>query len=44
MVTRRPLAEAMADGPVLLDGGLASQLEAMGHDLSGSVVVRASCW
>ncbi len=37
MVTRRSLAEAMADAPVLLDGGLASQLEAMGHDLSGAL-------
>ncbi len=28
------LATAMAAGPVLLDGGLATQLEAQGHDLS----------
>lgn len=37
MVTRLPLSAAMAAGPVLLDGGLASQLEAMGHDLSGAL-------
>jgi homocysteine S-methyltransferase len=30
----RPLAEALRDGPVVLDGGLATQLEAAGHDLS----------
>ncbi len=30
----RSLAEAMADGPVVLDGGLATLLEARGHDLS----------
>jgi homocysteine S-methyltransferase len=37
VVTRRSLADAIAAGPVLLDGGLASQLEAMGHDLSGAL-------
>jgi homocysteine S-methyltransferase len=31
------LAEAMARGPVVLDGGLATQLEAAGHDLSGEL-------
>ena len=29
--------EALAGGPVVLDGGLATQLEAVGHDLSSSV-------
>jgi homocysteine S-methyltransferase len=33
-VTRPTLAEAVAAGPVVLDGGLASQLSATGHDLS----------
>ena len=28
-----PLAEALAAGPVVLDGGLATELEARGHDL-----------
>ncbi|MER6690854.1 homocysteine S-methyltransferase [Streptomyces minutiscleroticus] len=28
-----PLAEALAAGPVVLDGGLSNQLEAAGHDL-----------
>jgi homocysteine S-methyltransferase len=34
---RRPasFAEALAAGPVVLDGGLATELEARGHDLSG---------
>lgn len=31
------LAIAMAEGPVLLDGGLATQLESRGHDLSTSL-------
>ena len=31
------LDEALADGPVLLDGGLATELEAAGHDLSGTL-------
>lgn len=31
------LAQAMAAGPVLLDGGLATLLEAHGHDLSSSL-------
>lgn len=30
-----PLADALGGGPVLLDGGLATELEAAGHDLSG---------
>ncbi len=30
----RTLAQALAAGPVVLDGGLATQLEAAGHDLS----------
>jgi homocysteine S-methyltransferase len=31
------LAEAMATGPVVLDGGLATRLEARGHDLSSAL-------
>ena len=31
------LADALATGPVLLDGGLATELEAAGHDLSGAL-------
>jgi len=31
------LADAMARGPVILDGGLATQLEAQGHDLSSEL-------
>jgi len=31
---RPPLADALTDGPVVLDGGLATQLEAAGADLS----------
>ncbi|MFZ0324446.1 MAG: homocysteine S-methyltransferase [Actinomycetes bacterium] len=31
------LAEALTRGPVILDGGLATQLEAQGHDLSSSL-------
>jgi homocysteine S-methyltransferase len=34
---RARLAEAMAVRPVVLDGGLATQLEAQGHDLSSSL-------
>jgi len=34
-VSRSDLASALAAGPVLLDGGLATELEAAGHDLSG---------
>ena len=32
-----PLATALAVGPVVLDGGLATQLEAQGHDLSSAL-------
>ncbi|MGK5114511.1 MULTISPECIES: homocysteine S-methyltransferase [unclassified Geodermatophilus] len=32
-----PLAAALAAGPVVLDGGLATQLEAQGHDLSSAL-------
>ncbi|SNS51313.1 homocysteine S-methyltransferase [Geodermatophilus pulveris] len=32
-----PLATALAAGPVLLDGGLATELEAQGHDLSSAL-------
>ncbi|MGY1616394.1 homocysteine S-methyltransferase [Geodermatophilus sp. SYSU D00691] len=35
MAPRTPLAEALAAGPVVLDGGLATELERRGHDLSG---------
>jgi homocysteine S-methyltransferase len=31
------LTQAIADGPVVLDGGLATQLEAQGHDLSSEL-------
>jgi homocysteine S-methyltransferase len=31
------LVEAVATGPILLDGGLATELEAAGHDLSGAL-------
>src|SRR4051794_29939911 len=34
---RSSLAEALAAGPVVLDGGLATELEARGHDLSGAL-------
>jgi homocysteine S-methyltransferase len=34
---RPPLADALAAGPVVLDGGLATQLEAAGADLSSSL-------
>ncbi|MEV7508277.1 homocysteine S-methyltransferase [Streptomyces sp. NPDC091201] len=33
----RPLAEALARGPVVLDGGLSNQLTAQGCDLSGGM-------
>ncbi|WP_438947302.1 homocysteine S-methyltransferase [Streptomyces griseus] len=33
----RPLGEALAEGPVLLDGGLSNQLQAQGCDLSGEL-------
>src|SRR3712207_8893756 len=32
-----PLATALAVGPVVLDGGLATELEARGHDLSSAL-------
>lgn len=32
-----PLAAALAAGPVVLDGGLATQLAAVGHDVSGAL-------
>src|SRR3954454_15978757 len=32
-----PLPEAIAEGPVVLDGGLATLLEARGHDLSSQL-------
>jgi homocysteine S-methyltransferase len=32
-----PLAAALAAGPVVLDGGLATELERRGHDLSGAL-------
>ncbi|HEU5484205.1 MAG TPA: homocysteine S-methyltransferase [Microlunatus sp.] len=35
--SRAPLADALADRPVLLDGGLASELEAAGQDLTGAL-------
>ncbi|MEU0355183.1 homocysteine S-methyltransferase [Streptomyces cyaneofuscatus] len=35
--SRRTLAEALAEGPVLLDGGLSNQLEAQGCDLSDAL-------
>src|SRR3954454_23789381 len=31
------LATALADGPVVLDGGLATELERRGHDLTSSL-------
>ena len=36
-MSRADLASALAAGPVLLDGGLATELEAAGHDLSGTL-------
>ncbi|MFE7750174.1 homocysteine S-methyltransferase [Streptomyces sp. NPDC057428] len=35
--SRRPLGEALAEGTVLLDGGLSNQLEAQGCDLSDAL-------
>lgn len=37
MPHRPSLADALAAGPVLLDGGLATELEARGHDLSSAL-------
>jgi len=34
VAARSPLAEALAAGPVVLDGGLATELERRGHDLT----------
>ncbi|MCX5400392.1 homocysteine S-methyltransferase [Streptomyces sp. NBC_00102] len=34
---RRPLAEVLAEGPVVLDGGLSNQLEAQGCELSDAL-------
>jgi homocysteine S-methyltransferase len=36
-VSERNLAEALAAAPVVLDGGLATELERRGHDLSGTL-------
>jgi homocysteine S-methyltransferase len=36
-VTLSPLADALAAGPVLLDGGLSTELEARGHDVSSAL-------
>ncbi|GAA1429875.1 homocysteine S-methyltransferase [Microlunatus lacustris] len=36
-MTTTSLAEALADGVLVLDGGLATQLEAQGHDLSSAL-------
>src|SRR3954453_20771868 len=33
----RPLVEALADGPVLLDGGLSTELETRGHDVGSAL-------
>ncbi|MFI0788686.1 homocysteine S-methyltransferase [Streptomyces lydicus] len=35
--TSPPLADALAAGPVVLDGGLSNELEAAGHDLSDAL-------
>jgi S-methylmethionine-dependent homocysteine/selenocysteine methylase len=37
MVAMRSLAEALATGPVVLDGGLSTELEARGHDVSSAL-------
>ncbi|MEV5366219.1 homocysteine S-methyltransferase [Streptomyces cellulosae] len=37
MSTTEPLAAALADGPVVLDGGMSNQLAAAGHDLSDAL-------
>jgi homocysteine S-methyltransferase len=36
-VIERTLSEALAEAPVVLDGGLATELERRGHDLSGAL-------
>ncbi|NEC51493.1 homocysteine S-methyltransferase, partial [Actinospica acidiphila] len=37
MSTTESLAAALADGPVVLDGGMSNQLAAAGHDLSDAL-------
>lgn len=37
MTTRPSLAEALAAGPLVLDGGMSNQLESAGHDLSDAL-------
>jgi S-methylmethionine-dependent homocysteine/selenocysteine methylase len=37
MVVMRSLAESLAAGPVILDGGLSTELEARGHDVSSAL-------
>ena len=37
MTAMRSLAEALAAGPVVLDGGLSTELEARGHDVSSAL-------
>src|SRR3954454_17885029 len=37
MQTMRSLPEALATGPVVLDGGLSTELEARGHDVSSAL-------
>ncbi|MFC9152437.1 homocysteine S-methyltransferase family protein, partial [Streptomyces bacillaris] len=37
MSSGRTVAEALAEGPLLLDGGLSNQLEAQGCDLSDAL-------
>src|SRR3954451_4555259 len=37
MAPMRSLAAALATGPVVLDGGLSTELEAQGHDLSSAL-------
>src|SRR5215218_1671226 len=37
MVPMRSLPEALATGPVVLDGGLSTELEARGHDVSSAL-------
>src|SRR3954463_11377090 len=37
MAPMRSLAAALATGPVILDGGLSTELEARGHDVSSAL-------
>ncbi len=37
MSTTESLAAALADGPVVLDGGMSNQLASAGHDLSDAL-------